>query len=538
MSVTESRAPGSEQTPPDPLSWFNPATVKGGVAVTTGLVVLLLPGLSVLLVGLAVGAGLLISGLVDLKGAFSRRSGRETGRARFLRLARGLGAVAAVATVAVGHRRPLTFLVLVLGCYLAFRGLVLLVSGLSGRDRERRPARLAGGVTGMAFGTVAVVAPASLTSGLVALGAVGAAVLGAIVLAYGLRAARADTPDYDPADATVADILHSWVRDADIGPTRREELADSLYFEPPGRGGKLMAWWVMLVLSVAIATFAVLQDSTAVVIGAMLVAPLMVPILGLAAALMNGWRTRVLSSALLVAGGVAAAVVLSFVLASWLPMAASFDANSQITSRISPNLLDMLIAVAAGAAGAFATVNVRVAASIAGVAIAVALVPPLAVVGICLSDGRVADAGGAFLLFATNVVSIVLAAAGVFLLTGFVAPTALRDGGRGLALTLAPFVTLALVVLVPLLFTSEGLLATGTQQRAAQGVVAQWLPEPTTLQVTSVTVGRDTVEIALSGAESVPDLAALREALSEELDRPVAVSVALTPVLVTEQGPG
>ncbi|BDZ41082.1 hypothetical protein GCM10025865_03810 [Paraoerskovia sediminicola] len=131
----------------------------------------------------------------------------------------------------------------------------------------------------------------------------------------------------------------------------------------------------MLLLSVCIATFAVLQDSTAVVIGAMLIAPLMVPILGLAAALVNGWVRRAWESSLLIVAGVVAAVVLAAAITLWAPAVVSFETNSQITSRVDPSVLDMLVAIAAGAAGAFATVNTRVASSIAGVAIAVALVP-------------------------------------------------------------------------------------------------------------------------------------------------------------------
>ena len=292
----------------------------------------------------------------------------------------------------------------------------------------------------------------------------------------------------------------------------------------------------MLALSVAIATYAVLQDSTAVVIGAMLIAPLMVPILGLAGALVNGWTRRAASSAALLTAGVLASVALSYGLSAWAPVVVALDTNTQVTSRVSPSLPDMLIAVAAGAAGAFATVTVRVASGIAGVAIAVALVPPLAVVGISLGAHQLADAGGAMLLFLTNFVAIVLAAAAVFAVSGFARPGQLRQRLRPVLATLAPFVALAAVILVPLVFTSQGLLASSTAQREASKVVDEWLSPDSALQVISIDVQDDEVNVSLSGPTAAPPLAPLREALAAQLERPVGVSVTLTPVTVTHLG--
>lgn len=102
----------------------------------------------------------------------------------------------------------------------------------------------------------------------------------------------------------------------------------------------------------------------------------------------------------------------------------------------------MCIAIAAGAAGAIATVNKRVSSSIAGVAIAVALVAPLAVVGVTLGGGRFADAGGAFLLLLTNFAAIVLSAALVFVLTGFAEHRRLQENPMRVLGVLGPFVAL------------------------------------------------------------------------------------------------
>jgi uncharacterized hydrophobic protein (TIGR00271 family) len=334
--------------------------------------------------------------------------------------------------------------------------------------------------------------------------------------------------------AATSEILWDWVRTEDVGDERREALAETLYFEPPGRGQKLAAFWVMLLLSVAIATFAILQDSTAVVIGAMLIAPLMTPILGLAGALVNGWTHRAANSSTLVALGVAAAIALAFVVSAWVPDLVSFDSNYQVLSRVEPTFVDMLIALSAGAAGAFATVNARVAASIAGVAIAVALVPPLGVVGVALENQRFEDAFGALLLFMTNFVSIVLAAAGVFVLTGFAESSNLRARTRPILSTLAPFGALALVILVPLVFTAEGIVATATQQKDASQVAAEWVEDSPRLRVQQVEVDGRTVSVDVTGTGSIPSPRDLQESMTDELGRPTEVIIEFTPqVLVT-----
>ena len=104
-----------------------------------------------------------------------------------------------------------------------------------------------------------------------------------------------------------------------MDPQGRAELVETLFFEPPNKAAKLASFWVMMVLATGIASFAVIQDSTAVVIGAMLVAPLMTPIMGVSAAAVNGWPQRLFRSLVLVVVAALAAVALAWLIASWLP---------------------------------------------------------------------------------------------------------------------------------------------------------------------------------------------------------------------------
>lgn len=514
------------------LEAARPPSLRGAVAVLAGAFVLLLPELSVTLVEIAVGVALAVSSITDLGYAAAGR-GRRTG-SRPLALVRGSGSLLVVGLVLLVPRPTLHLLVGLLALYLGLRGLLLIIAALLQRPRPGRGVQIAGGVTAVAFGALTYASPSTTANGLVLGGALAAIVVGSIMLAYGLRVVEGRDPAFDPAVASLSEILWDWVRTVDVGAERREDLAEGLYFEHPGRPGKLVAWSIMLVLSVAIATYAVLQDSTAVVIGAMLIAPLMVPILALAGALVNGWRRRAAASLVLVLAGVVAAVALSYGLSAWAGAVVAFDTNSQITSRVDPTMLDMLIAIAAGAAGAFATINKRVAPSIAGVAIAVALVPPLSVVGISLGAGRIEDALGASLLFTTNFVAIVLSAAAVFVLGGFAEPGGLSRRPRAMAVTMAPFAALAALILVPLVFTSQGLLATSTQQRQAQTVVEEWLGDDTLLRLDRVSVNGDRIEIEVTGPDDVPPLDPLQAALADELGRPVGVAVTLAPVTTTE----
>ncbi|GAA1469181.1 DUF389 domain-containing protein [Microbacterium thalassium] len=515
----------------------NTVALRGLVAMGAGTVVLLLPDATTNLVTLILIVLLGFSGLQDLFYAVSglRWFGRRINR--WLATPRGIAAIALAAAMAllayagVGEL-TLALLVGLVGIYIGIRGVVSITAALLKRSQRDPLPGLAGGSLAVIVGVLAYMVPTSIVSTVIIAGAVGALLVGLILVSWSLRR-DARGSGIDPATASIAEVLWDWIDGSDVGRKERAEQATGLYFEEPQRLTKLGTWWVMLILSVAIATFAVLQDSTAVVIGAMLVAPLMTPILGLAGALVNGWGRRAIESAALVAGGAVVSITLAYGLAAWAPIAISFSSNSQITSRVSPNTIDMLIALAAGAAGAFATVNARVASGIAGVAIAVALVPPLAVVGVTLNGGRVEDAGGATLLFLTNFVAIVLSAALVFIVTGFARPYALRNRPRQLLQTVTPFVALAGIIMLPLMLTSESVLQTQNRERDAQGTVEEWLGEDTEFVVTDVTVASSEVQVVITGPGDPPDTSELLDALQDDFVEPVGLELTVVPVDVT-----
>ena len=504
--------------------WLNPATIKGSVAIAAGLFLLSVPDVTTAIIRLAIGGGLVVSGASDLW--FKGRRGGE-GRLR--------GVLESVLAMVAGGvflfwPGPTIRVMLAIGAiFLLARGVAVL--GTAVRQRRRGAEWIVDvtrGVFLIALGAITLLIPDSVVIGLLAGTAVLAIILGAIMLTYGLGA-RSDDDLIDVDAATVSQLILDWLHTRDIGDARREAIGDGLFFEEPERGAKVSAWWVMLLLSVAIATFGVMQDSTAVVIGAMLIAPLMTPILGAAAAIVGASYPRMVASFAQVAVGVAAAIGLSFIIGQWIPAIVPLDVNSQVVSRTSPNLIDMLIALAAGAAGAYANVDRRVSDSIAGVAIAVALVPPLGVVGLTLQAAMFGDALGAFLLFLTNLVSIVLAATLVFFLTGYAPFARLRENRRQVAAVLRTVAFAALVILVPLVFTAEGVFSTAGRSNQAQTAVEDWLGEDATLEAQRITIDGADVDVFLTGPGQVPPLSELEATLSDAFGTPVSLRVEYAP---------
>ncbi|MCB1012342.1 MAG: DUF389 domain-containing protein, partial [Microthrixaceae bacterium] len=191
--------------------------------------------------------------------------------------------------------------------------------------------------------------------------------------------------------------------------------------------------------------------------------------------------------------------------------------------------LDFCVAVFAGAAGAYATVDPRVSSSLSGVAIAVALVPPLAVVGITLEQSDYESSLGALLLFSTNVVSIVLAAVTVFVLMGFAALPPDRDQRARLRRVIGVFGAGALVILMPLSITSEDLWTEASNEGAAQRAVEAWLPSDGSVEFVSVESEGDTLEISLSGPELPENTDDLLDRLTDRLEFKPKVTMRLSP---------
>lgn len=205
---------------------------------------------------------------------------------------------------------------------------------------------------------------------------------------------------------------------------------------------------LMILLSGMIAAFGLRLDSVAIIIGAMLVAPLMPPIQSFGIAVVDGRATVASRAAATVLVGAAIVILGSFALG----LVGDGELTDEIAARGAPSLLDAGVALAAGIAGAYATARKTIPAALAGVAIAAALVPPLAVVGLSAAAGAWDLAVGAFLLFTVNIACVAVTTAGVFTWLGLEAfdPAPRRRGGHHHLLLAVLVLVLALALSVAL----------------------------------------------------------------------------------------
>ncbi len=206
-------------------------------------------------------------------------------------------------------------------------------------------------------------------------------------------------------------------------------------------------FYSMIALSSSIASLGLILDSAAVIIGAMLVAPLMSAIIGMGMASIHGdLRFLRLTLRATLLGSVIA------IMTGFLFGLINFDGDTthQILQRTNPSTLDLVVALVSGVAAAYALCRKNVSNSLPGVAIAVALVPPLSTVGVCLSIGFWGLAWGALKLFLSNMVAIVFASALVFASFGFKPNLDIVKDDRRLKVFQRSFITSAILVLVML----------------------------------------------------------------------------------------
>ncbi len=180
---------------------------------------------------------------------------------------------------------------------------------------------------------------------------------------------------------------------------------------------KINSQYLMLMfLSTILATIGLFANSAAVVIGAMVLAPLMTPIVAFAMGTLRGEEEMLRYALYKIALGVFVALSASALMSMLLPQ---IELTSELKARINPTLLDLGVAIFSGIAAAYTKSHKSIRDSLAGVAIAVALVPPLATAGIGLGRGEFYVFYGAFLLFFTNLIGISLAATITFQFLGF-----------------------------------------------------------------------------------------------------------------------
>jgi uncharacterized hydrophobic protein (TIGR00271 family) len=233
-------------------------------------------------------------------------------------------------------------------------------------------------------------------------------------------------------------------------------------------------FYLLVLLSSTIATLGLLVDSAAVIIGAMLVAPLMSPIIGLGLSSITGDERLLKDSASSLITGAAAAVLLSVLITlanRLLPFVSLLELPAEVIARTRPTPIDLGIALAGGIAAAYAIAQPHISAALPGVAIATALMPPLCTSGIGLALGKGDIALGAMLLFITNAVTIAFASTVVFFALGFTPK--IKRTEKGLPRSLHISAGLTAILLIPLAYYSITFVAQARESQLINDVVSE-----------------------------------------------------------------
>lgn len=338
-----------------------------------------------------------------------------------------------------------------------------------------------------------------------------------------------------------------WRRLYDALPKLSPEEMEAVYDEINSAAAPRIDFFAMIALSAAIATFGLLLDSPAVIIGAMLVAPLMAAMVGIGLGVVEGdllLMRRALSATVrgaLLAVGVSVAIGV---------LQIGHEIGPEVLSRTRPTLLDLGVALASGVAGAYAISRKGVQASLAGVAIAAALVPPLSALGIGIAVANAEVALGALLLYVTNLVAIAAAGGVTFLLLGFGPSAEEEEERRLLQRGFATAGGLLAVVVVALGFITWQTWQLYGQQRMArelEAVVRDELAVIPGADLVAVSFEETPSELRVSAAVRLPSAMVdgldyrvaeiIQKGIAEKLDRFVELDLLLIPTIRLQPQP-
>ncbi|MGF1473725.1 MAG: DUF389 domain-containing protein [Rubrobacteraceae bacterium] len=362
-----------------------------------------------------------------------------------------------------------------------------------------------------------------------------------------------------------------------------ETMRDAVFFDGPDVQQRLSRFWILIVLSSIIAAAGVAADSSATVIGAMIVAPLMTPILGTMLSVVLADRINLTRSFVLALGGVLTAIAIGWLfgfvftrhgvaahttqgagrvparrgdygagnatpaddgggvlpasaMGGWCgcggPAAAGPGNNSQVAGRVQPRLVDLGAAIATGAVGSIALVRRDISGTLPGVAIAISLVPPLSVVGLTFEAGAWGQSFGALTLFLTNVAAILGTGTVVMALYGvhrMVVPT--NDPGRPTINRRNAIVAIAvMLVAVSIPLTTTSITIARDNLRESQALAAaRSFGDAVGWRVVNTTTRNNMVLVHMEGPPPMPDTGQLETELEKQGVDPADVRVELVP---------
>lgn len=512
---------GSERTPFTPAHvdtalLTSPAVLRATAGIGLGLAVLTWPSRTDLVLARLLGITLVWLALASL------RKWASAGSREWPSVVIALAALAAGAGLLVSPSRSTVFLGRVIGATLI--GVAIYAVYQMARTRRLDRGRLALHGLIATVGVVTFVLTEDVIGTVISVGALSAIAVSVVVLIVSLDARTDGAATY--TDTTT--IILTWLRDRPKSVDARQALYDKILFEGPRTQTRVIRFFALMGFAAVIASMGVITDSTAVVIGAMLVAPLMTPLMGMAISLVMGWPNRLGRSTLIAVGGILFAIGVGVFAGLVAPAVIDTETNTQIIARTSPTILDLITAIAAGAAGAYGLSRPDVSDSLPGVAIAISLVPPLCVVGISYSQADWASGHGALLLFATNMIAILLVGGLTFVLTGVTPLVRVANTQHRVRTAVLVTCTAAVLVVGALMINGAEIATNAFQQSTVESTIDDWLADDPLHRVAGIEIEGDTVSaIVIGPSEGLPDVTGLADDLSDKLGKPITANVSL-----------
>ncbi|MEM7065143.1 MAG: DUF389 domain-containing protein [Cyanobacteria bacterium P01_B01_bin.77] len=278
---------------------------------------------------------------------------------------------------------------------------------------------------------------------------------------------------------------------------------------------------VLLIGSCLIATFGLIINSAAVIIGAMIIAPLMMPLRGFAFAAIEGDRELLRISAVSITMGTLVGIGMSCLAGLFMGIP---EFGSEVLARTQPTLIDLVIALVAGAISSYAKIRPELGDALPGTAIAVALMPPLCVVGLTLSQGQWNYSGGAFLLYFTNLLGISFACTIVYVIAGYT-----RDDNQfSRSLSWGVSTILILLLVIPLGLSSLQLVRKSRLDYSMRSILnnsALLARQDVELLETRILWQVSEIELVVQAAEPITsaEVSVVEQAVASELGQPFRV---------------
>ena len=496
---------------------LKPNAVRRMAGIVIALMVVFWPQRSNVVVGRLLGIGLIFSALVTL---WSIRRVRPLPWFAILSSFVALGFGSFMTSFPAETQASLGRL---LGLSLIVAGAVNLAESPRYRGRIEFRWKVTSACSLVAIGLFVALFPTELLSTLTVV----LAILWILVEVLSISVLLDPKRDADAQRTPTSELIAQWFADRPQAVDDRDRLYSEILYEGDRTQTKITRFVTLMFFASIIASTGVVADSTAVVVGAMLIAPLMTPLMGMALSLVMGWPNRLARSGLVALAGIIIAVGVGFVIGLADFTIVDTLTNSQIVSRSNPTTIDLVTAVAAGAAGGYALSRPDVSNSLPGVAISIALVPPLTVIGISFAPGDWASGNGALLLFATNAIAILVIGAAVFLLTGVAPLSRATENQYRVRTALAAVGGAAAVVIAALVLNGTSVATNVFEQNAAARVVSDWVapfPGHTTVNINVVS---DNVSVVLAGPvlEQSPSADSLADELSTALGRDITVDL-------------